>query len=224
MTVPQGRRFSADGGHGGSEEGFEVVGGIGVLGDGGFDGLLGYGAGVAEVDEGGEGVVSGGAAMGTSSGGGDGYGEVVELVLEFEDYALGGLLAYARDSGEGGVVAGADGGDEAVGGDAAEDGDGQLGAYAGDGQELLEEALLLGFGEAEEGYLVFADVGVDVEGRFGAVGRKSGEGGDADGDVVAYAGGLDDGLVGGFREEAAAEVGKHAWVIVLGGATADWHL
>src|SRR5216683_1839850 len=214
MTVPQGRRFSADGGHGGSEEGFEVVGGPGVLGDGGFDGLLGYGPGVAEVDEGGEGVVSGGAAVGASSGCGDGYGEVVQLVLEFEDYALGGLLAYAGDPGEGGVV----------GGDATQDGDGQLGAYAGDGQELLEEALLLGLVEAEEGYLVFADVGVDVEGRFGAVGRKSGEGGDADGDVVAYAGALDDGLVGGFREEASAEVGNHAWVIVLGGATADWHL
>ena len=39
--------FLADGGHGGAEEGFEVVGGFGVLCDGGFDGLLGYGAGVA---------------------------------------------------------------------------------------------------------------------------------------------------------------------------------
>ena len=41
-----------DGGHGGAEEGFEVVGGFGVLGDGGFDGLLGDGAGIAEVDQG----------------------------------------------------------------------------------------------------------------------------------------------------------------------------
>ncbi len=36
---------------------------FGVFGDGGFDGLLGDGAGVAEVDEGGEGVVSGRAVV-----------------------------------------------------------------------------------------------------------------------------------------------------------------
>jgi len=51
-----GTRFGsdlADGGHGGAEEGFEVVGGFGVLGDGGFYGLLGYRARVAQVDEGG---------------------------------------------------------------------------------------------------------------------------------------------------------------------------
>src|SRR5258708_39507948 len=123
----------ADGGHGGSEEGFEVVGGIGVLGDGGFDGLLGDGAGVAEVDEGGEGVVSGGAVVGASDGGGDGYGEVVELVFEFEDYALGGLLAYAGDPGEGGGVTGGDGGDEAGGGDGTPGRDGQGWAGGGGG-------------------------------------------------------------------------------------------
>ena len=44
--------FLADGGHGGAEEGFEVVGGFGVLGDGGFYGLLGDWARIAEVDQG----------------------------------------------------------------------------------------------------------------------------------------------------------------------------
>ncbi len=163
----------ADGGHGGAEEGFEVAGGVGVFGDGGFDGLLRDGAGVAEVDQGGEGVVAGGAVVWASGGGGDGYGEVVEFVFELEDDALGGLFADAGDAGEGGVVAGADGGDEAVGVDAAEDRDGELGADAGDGEELFEEAFFLGLGEAEEGDLVFADVGVDVEGGFGAFVREA---------------------------------------------------
>ena len=62
--------------------------------------------------------------MWASTGGGDGGGEVVEFVLELEDYSLGGLFADAGDSGEGGVVAGADGCNEAVGGDAAQDCDG----------------------------------------------------------------------------------------------------
>ena len=151
----------------------EVVGGLGVLLDGGFDGLLGDGAGVAEVDQGGESIVAGRAVMWASGGSGDCDGEVVELVLEFEDDALGGLLADAGDAGEGGVVAGTDGGDEAVGADAAQDGDGELGADAADGEELFEEALLLGLGEAEEGELVFADVGVDVERGLGAFAREA---------------------------------------------------
>ena len=101
--------------------------------------------------------------------------------------------------------------------DAAEDGDGELGADAADGEELFEEAFLLGFGEAEEGDLVFADVGVDVQGGFGAFVGKRGEGGDADGDVVAHASAFYDGLVRGFGEEASAEVGDHALVIVACG-------
>ncbi len=72
-----------------------------------------------------------------------------------------------------------------------------------------------GLGEAEEGDLVLADVGVDVEGGLGTVGWEGGEGGDADGDVVANASAFDDGLVGGLGEEASAEVGDHAWVILL---------
>jgi len=69
--------FLADGSHGGAEEGFEVVGGVGVLGDSGFDCFLGDGAGIAEVDQGGEGVVACGAVVWASGGGGDGGGEVV---------------------------------------------------------------------------------------------------------------------------------------------------
>lgn len=110
----------ADGEHGGAEEGFEVLGGFGIFCDGGFDGFLSDGARVAEVDQGGEGVVAGWAVVWAAAGaGGNGYSQVVQFVFEFEDYPFGGLFAYARDSGEGGVVPGADGGDEAVGGDAA---------------------------------------------------------------------------------------------------------
>jgi hypothetical protein len=206
----------ADGGEGGAEEGVEgggvgIFGEVRVAGEGGFEGALGDGAGVAEVDEGGEGVFADGAeARGVGRGGrGGGGGEVVELVLEFEDDALGGFFADAGDAGESGVVAGADGGDEAGGVDAGEDGDGELGADAGDGEELFEEAFFGELDEAEEGDLVFADVGVDVEAGFGAHGREGGVGGDGDDDVIADAGALDRDLVGGFGEDRSAEVGDH---------------
>ena len=68
---------SADGSHGGSEEEFEVVGGFGVLLDGGLDGFLRDGAGIAEVDQRGEGVVAGGSVVRASGCGGDSYGEIV---------------------------------------------------------------------------------------------------------------------------------------------------
>ena len=48
----------------------------------------------------------------------------------------------------------------------------------------------------QEGDLVFADVGVDLEAGFGALGGQVGEGGDGDGDVVSDAGALEGGLVG----------------------------
>lgn len=180
------------------------MGNFGVFRDGSFDGFLRDGTGVAEVDEGRESVVAGGAVVRASCGGGDGYGQVVELVFEFEDDTLGGLLADAWDAGEGGVIARANGGNEAVGADAAEDCDCQLGSDAADGEEFFEEAFLLRLGEAKEGKLIFTYVGVDVERGFGAFTGEGGEGGDADGDVVTYAGALDDGLVGGFGEEASA--------------------
>ena len=97
---------------------------------------MGDGARVAEVDEGREGVVSGGTLVWASGGGGDGYGEVVEFVFEFEDDALCGLLADAGDAGKGGVVAGSDGGDETAGVDAAENCDAELGADAADGRSF----------------------------------------------------------------------------------------
>src|SRR5271154_1691939 len=96
--------------------------------------------------------------------------------------------------GEGGVVLRADGGDGALGVESAEDGHGQFGADSGDGDQALEEALLVAIEEAVEGEDVFADLGVNVEGDFGAFGGERGEGRDADDDVVADTSGFDDGL------------------------------
>ncbi|MCU1248659.1 MAG: hypothetical protein JWQ49_1688 [Edaphobacter sp.] len=188
--------------------------GFSVLLNSGFNGFLRDRPRVAEVDQGGQGVVARGAVMHSAGCDGDGCGEVVELVLQLKNDALRGFLADAGDAGEGGVVAGTDGGDEAIRADAAQDGDGELGADAADGEELLEEAFFLGLGEAEESDLVFADVGVDVQVGFGALAGECGESGDTDGDVVANAGALDDSLVRSFGEETSAEVSNHAWLIV----------
>ncbi len=150
-------------------------------------------------------------------GSGDGSGEVVEFVFQFEDDSFGGFFADAGDLGECGVVAGADGVDETRGVDATKDRDGQLGADAGDGEEFFEETLLLRLGEAVEGKLVFADMSVDVERHICALVGERGERGYADGDVVADACTLDHYLIGGFGEEASAEVGDHASGIVACG-------
>ena len=68
------RGLLADGGHGGAEEKFEVAGGFGVLFDGGLDGFLRDGTGVAEVDQGGEGVIACGTVVWASGCDRDGYG------------------------------------------------------------------------------------------------------------------------------------------------------
>ena len=155
---------------GGAEEGVEVVAGGGVAGEGGVEGFLGGGAVVAEVDEGGEDVVvRGGGAAGRGSG--RGGGEVVQFFFELDGEALGETLADAGDAGEGGVVLGADGGDGLGGGEAAEDGEGEARADAGDGDEALKEAFFAEVEEAVEGEGVFADLGVDVEAGYSAGAR-----------------------------------------------------
>jgi hypothetical protein len=198
---------------GGAEESVEGVGGGFVFGDGGFDGLLGGGALVAEIEKRGHDVV------GCRTGGGDRRcgGHVVELVFQFDDEALGEFFTDAGNAGEGGVILSADGLDGAFGIEAAEDGDGKFGADSADGDEALEEALLGEFEKAEEGEDIFAHLGVDVEGDFGVFGGQGGKGRDADDDVVADSAGLDDGLAGLLREEASAEMGDHGAIVVDGG-------
>ena len=63
--------------------------------------------------------------------------------------------------------------------------------------------------KAEECDLVLANVGVNVESGFGVLGGKVGEGGDGDGDVVTDAVAIEDGRVGGLREEPSAEMSDH---------------
>ncbi len=159
----------ADEEQGGAEEGVELVAGGFVFGYGGFEGFLGGGAVVAEVHQGGEDVVGSGAGLLRSGGG---VGEGVEFVFEFDDEALGEAFADAGDAGEGGVVLGANGADGALGGEAAEDGEGEFGADAGDGDEAFEELLLGALGESVEGEGVFANLGVDMEGYGGAFGGE----------------------------------------------------
>ena len=187
----------ADNFEGTAEEAVEVGGQGFVFGYGLLDGFFCGGALVAEVGESGEDVVY---CCALNGGLDRGYGEVVELVFEFDDEALGELFAYAGDADELGVILAANGLDGALGGEAAEDFDGQLGAYAADGDEALEEAFFLAVEKSEEGDLVFADLGVDVEGGFCADAGEGGEGGDGDDDVVADAGGFDNGLAGFFED------------------------
>ena len=200
----------ADNFEGTAEEAVEVGGQGFVFGYGLLDGFFCGGALVAEVGESGEDVVY---CCALNGGLDRGYGEVVELVFEFDDEALGELFANAGDADELGVVLAANGLDGALGGEAAEYLDGQFGADAADGDEALEEALFLAIEEAEEGDLVFADLGMDVEGGFCADAGEGGEGGDGDDDVVAYAGGFDDGLAGFFEDELAAEVSDHSCLL-----------
>jgi hypothetical protein len=149
----------------GAEEGVEGGAGGGVTGDGGFDGFLGGGAVVAEVEEGGEDVVGGGGG-GMGGGEGSGGGEVVEFFFELDGEALGEAFADAGDAGESGVVLRADGGDGLVAREAAEDGEGEARADAGDSDELLEEAFFRQIKEAIEEQGVFADLGIDVQASF----------------------------------------------------------
>ena len=119
-----------------------------------------------------------------------------EFVAEFEDHALGGLFADAGNASDAGDVVVADGSDHFVGGHAAEDGDGELWTDAAYCDQLFEELFFGGTEESVERDLIFADVSVDVQGDLAAEAGQVRECWNGDGDVVAYAGGFDYGLVG----------------------------
>ncbi len=136
--------------------------------------------------------------------------EVVELVFEFDDEALGQFFAYAGNARELRVILRADGLHGAIAGEAAEHFDGELGSDAADGDQPLEEALLFALEKTEEGDLIFADLGVDVQRGFRADRRQRRKGGHGDGDVVADASGFNDGLAGLFVDQLAAQVSDHS--------------
>jgi len=112
--------------------------------------------------------------------------------------ALGQALADARDLGKGGMVLAADGSDGALRIEAAEDGYSEFGSDARDGDEALEETLFFAFEKAEESNLILADLRVNVQRGLCADGRQRSECRHRNGDVVADAGGLDNGLAGLF--------------------------
>lgn len=73
------------------------------------------------------------------------------------------------------MITPADCGNESFGGDPTENSNCELWADATDGQQSLEEALLLDLGEAEESNLVLTDMSVDEQSGFSAFRRKLGE-------------------------------------------------
>ena len=107
------------------------------------------------------------------------------------------------------VVLAANGLHGAFGVESAQNFDGQLGAYAVDGDQALEKTFLFALEKAEEGDLIFADLGVDVERSLRPHARQRRKRRHGDGDVVSDAGGFDDGLAGFFVDELAAEVSDH---------------
>lgn len=193
-----------------AEEAVEVFGEGLLFGDSLLDGFFSGRSLVAEIDECGKHVIDG-CALHDGWCGGD--GEVFQFVFQFHNKALGELFAYAGNAGELGVILGADGLHGSFRRKAAKHLDGELGADAADGDQPLEEALLFAVEEAEEGDLVVADLGVDVQRGLRADRGQRGEGGHGDDDVVAHARSLDDGLTGLFVDELAAQVSDH-WVLL----------
>ena len=110
-----------------------------------------------------------------------------QFVAQFQDQALGGLEAEAGDADQGLGVLGGDGAGERVGVHRREDGQGDLGADPRHAEEQFKDLLVAGAGEAEQGDLLGADVGVDVQKRRLALRRQGVERGDGDGDLVADA-------------------------------------
>ena len=123
-------------------------------------------------------------------------GKVVELVFELDHQPLGQLFAYAGNARELRVILPANGLHGALGREPAEHLDGQLGADAADGDQPLEEPLFFALQKAEERNLVVADLGVNVQRGLGAHRGQRRKRGHGDGDVVANARRLDNGLAG----------------------------
>lgn len=178
------------------------------LANGGFGG----GALGAEVDEGADEIE---IEVGEDAGGveGDGRGGAcdgdVELIAQFDDHALGGLFADARDAGELDEIAGADGLDEVGRGDAGEGGEGDFGTDAADGDQFFEEQFFFRRVETVEQHGVFAHMHMDAELRFRAHVGEAGERGYRDVNFVAHAARFHDDQVRVFLQHGAAQMGNH---------------
>ena len=107
------------------------------------------------------------------------------------------------------MVAVADGSDQALGADAAKHRDRQLGADAGDGQQLLKQALFVRLLEAEELQRVLADMGVHVQRGRGADIAELGVGGDGDQQLITHTAAIEDDGRGSSEENLAAQMSNH---------------
>src|SRR5262245_38013106 len=129
------------------------------------DALLGLGARVTEVDQGGDEIVLLGRAGDGGRRGGLRHGQLLRLVLELQDQALGGLLAHTGDAREAGHVGASQRQHQVVRLDAGQDVQRELGAHAGDADQQLEQLLLPAGEEPEQRQRVLPHVRVGQQAR-----------------------------------------------------------
>ena len=98
-------------------------------------------------------------------------------------------------------------------GQAGENRDRQLGPDAAHADELFEQRLFVLGEKAVERQGILAHVGMDAQPDLRARLRQVREGGDRDGYVIAHAAGFDDGLVGMFLDQQAAQQSDHMPVL-----------
>jgi len=134
----------------------------------GLEGLFGGGAQIAEIDERRKHVFFYGIARDGAYCGG--WAGRRKFVAEFEHHALGGFLSDPGDAREASDISSTDSCDHFVGGHSAQNGYGELGADAADGEQLFEKAFFFEAEKSEEAERIFADVRVDVKRDFAASG------------------------------------------------------
>src|SRR4051812_9278008 len=172
---------------------------------------FGGGALVAEVRERGENVFFH-RGMSADDCGGD--AKAFELVAQLEHHALCSLLADTRDLSEGSNIIAADGCDHLLRLHAAQYGDRELGTDSADGDEPLEQFFFLRTKEAVKRERIFADVRVNVQRDFAAGVGELGKSWDGNGDLVADAINVYNGMAWPLGEDASAQVSDHGWFIL----------
>jgi hypothetical protein len=145
----------------------------------------------------------------TEAGGGGAEGQSPHLVLELVDDALGELGADSGGAGDHGVVAARHGAVEIVAGKGRQDGEGDPGPDALDGDQQPEPVALVARGEADQADVVLADLHDGVEDDLAAGRAERGERPRRGEDEIAHAVDVDDRMVGGEAVEEASKLGDH---------------
>src|ERR1035441_2490292 len=135
--------------------------------------------------------------------------KIVELIFKFNHQPLSQLFAHARYAGQLSMILSANGLDRPLRREPAEHFDRELGTHTADRDQPPKQPLLFAIEKAEQGDLIFADLGVDVKRYFCAHHRQRCEGGHGDRDVVSHPGSLDDGLAGLLVDQLAAQMSNH---------------